>query len=147
VPAFSCFTEGAKSSFKIVADVFPYLVAIFIAIELLNASGATGYIITFVAPAFKVLGIPAEVAKLVLLRPFSGSGSLVILDEIFAVHGPDSYAGRCASVIMGSSDTVFYIAGVYFAVTKVKRLRFAIPVALTATIFSAQIACLLCRVF
>ena len=98
------------------------------------------------APPFKLLGIPSEVVQLVLLRPFSGSGSLAILTDVYNTYGVDSYVGRCASVIMGSSETVFYVASVYFAGTKVKKTGWAIPIALACNLLGSVIACLLCRI-
>lgn len=79
----------------------------FITVNALQASGLEKYLTEFFAPPFRLLGIPEEVVKLVLLRPFSGSGSLAILTDVYKNYGVDSYVGRCASVIMGSSETVF----------------------------------------
>ena len=84
--------------------------------------------------------------ELVLLRPFTGSGSLALLSEIFNTYGTDSYIGRCASVIIGSSETVFYVSAVYFAKTSVKKLSYAIPVSLIATFIGAIVSCLLVRI-
>ncbi|MDD4833027.1 MAG: spore maturation protein, partial [Clostridia bacterium] len=92
------------------------------------------------------LGVPAELSELIILRPFTGSGSIAILNDIYAQYGVDSYVGRCASVIMGVSETVFYIAGVYFAKTEIKKLGCAIPVALVCSFIGCILACLFCRI-
>lgn len=146
VNVYDSFVTGAKKSFNLSISIFPYLAAMFIMVNALAASGLDVYITNFLAPPFALLGIPKEVVKLVLLRPFSGSGSLAILNDVYATYGVDSYVGRCASVIMGSSETVFYVASVYFSRTKVKHTGLAIPIALFCNLVGSVLACLLCRV-
>lgn len=146
VNVYDSFVLGAKKSFNLSLSIFPYLAAIFIMVNALHESGVDVYITRFLAPPFKLLGVPSEVVQLVLLRPFSGSGSLAILTDVYNTYGVDSYIGRCASVIMGSSETVFYVASVYFAGTKVKRTGFAIPIALFCNLLGSVVACLLCRI-
>lgn len=146
VNVYDSFVLGAKKSFNLSISIFPYLAAIFIMVNALHASGLDVYVTKFLSPPFKLLGVPSEVVQLVLLRPFSGSGSLAILTDVYNAYGVDSYVGRCASVIMGSSETVFYVASVYFAGTKVKRTGFAIPIALFCNLLGSVVACLLCRI-
>lgn len=146
VNVYNSFVLGAKKSFDLAISVFPYLAAMFVMVNALHASGLDAHIIRFLAPPFRLLGVPQEVVQLILLRPFSGSGSLAILTDVYKTYGADSYVGRCASVIMGSSETVFYVASVYFAGTKVKRTGFAIPIALFCNVVGSVIACALCRV-
>ena len=110
--AYSSFVFGAKSSFDLVLTSFPYIVAIFIAIELFTVSGLSTILGNVLAPIFGVLGIPNELIELVLIKPFSGSGSLAILSDIYTKYGVDSYLARSASAIYGSSETVFYIGAV-----------------------------------
>ncbi len=117
-----------------------------VSVALMRVSGLTDLLTEAVSPVFGFLGIPSEVSELVLLRPFTGSGSFALLNDIYAQYGADSYISRCASVIMGSSETVFYVATVYFSQTKVKRLLYAIPCALIASLVAAIVSCLLCRV-
>lgn len=146
VNVYDGFVLGAKKSVNLCLSVFPYLAATFIMVNALHASGLDAYLTKLLSPPFALMGIPSEVVQLILLRPFSGSGSLAILSDVFRQYGADSYVGRCASVIMGSSETVFYVASVYFAGTKVKRTGWAIPIALFCNLLGAVIACLLCRV-
>ena len=113
--------------------------------DLFRERGLIFYLSSFLSPVFSFLGIPKELCELVLIRPFSGSASLAILEEIYDSFGADSYVSRCASTIMGSSETVFYIATIYFSQTKAKRLMYAIPVALFCTFVGAIISCLVCR--
>lgn len=143
---YNIFVKGAKGAFDLIVSIFPYIVAILVSVALLRASGLTNLITSLVSPVFKALGIPPEVSELVLLRPFTGSGSFAILNDIYLQYGADSYISRCASVIMGSSETVFYVATVYFSQTKVKKLLYAIPCALFASLVSAVVSCLLCRI-
>ncbi len=111
-----------------------------------EASGLADALTKFLSPVFGFLGIPPELTKLVLIKPFSGSGSIAYLNEIIAEHGADSYIARCACVCFGSSETVFYISAVYFAGVKVKKLAMPIAAVLIATLVSTVVACLLCKV-
>ncbi|MDD4210903.1 MAG: spore maturation protein [Clostridia bacterium] len=146
VNTYNSFVDGAKKSLQLVFDIFPYIIAIFIMVELFRTSGFSLILSEFLAPAFNLIGIPKELIELVLLRPFTGSGSLALLNEIYTTYGVDTYIGRAASVVMGSSETVFYVSAVYFAKTSVKKLGYAIPVALLASLVGAIVACLICRV-
>ena len=144
--AYNSFVYGAKTSFDLVLTSFPYLVAIFIAVELFSVSGLSKILGMALSPLFKVLGIPIELSELILLKPFTGCGSLAVLENIFATYGVDSYIARAGCAIAGSSEAIFYITAVYFSQTKVKKLYYAIPCALVASIIGAIVACLLCRV-
>ena len=146
VNVYDGFVLGARKSFDLSLTVFPYLAAIFIMVNALHASGLDVYVTNALAPPFRALGVPSEVVQLILLRPFSGSGSLAILTDVYKQYGADSYVGRCASVIMGSSETVFYVASIYFAGTKVRKTGWAIPIALFCNFLGAIVGCLLCRV-
>lgn len=143
---YNIFVDGAKGAVNLVVSIFPYIVAIMISVALLRISGITDFLTNLLSPIFNFLGIPTEVCELVLLRPFTGSGSFAILSDIFAKFGADSYISRCACVIMGSSETVFYVATVYFSGTKVKHLSYAIPCALLASLVGAIVSCLLCKI-
>ena len=140
------FILGAKEALPLVFDLFAYIIAIFILVEILNESGITLILSNFFKPVFKFLGIPSELTKLVLVKPFSGSGSLAILQEIFTDYGSDSYIGRCASVILGSSETVFYVSSIYFSKTNIKKIGIAVPIALFCTIISVILSCLICKI-
>ncbi len=146
VNAYSAFTNGAKSAIDLCIDIFPFLVSIFVAVELFKESGLAENFASLLAPVFSAVGIPTELSELVLLRPFSGSASVALCEDIFKTYGTDSYIARCASVIMGSSETVFYVATVYFSQTKTKKLLYAIPVALLCTAVGAIFSCLICKI-
>ena len=144
---YNSFVNGARESVDLIVEIFAYIVAVFIFIELFDASGLADYLSKIMAPVFTFFGVPTELSKLVMLKPFSGSGGLAILQNIFDTYGVDSYIARCGSVILASSDTVFYVSTVYFSQTSVKKLGYAIPLALCATFLSVVFSCLFCRLF
>lgn len=146
INTYDTFVKGAKGAIKLVVDIFPFIASILIAVALLRVSGITDFLANILSPAFNFLGIPSELTELVLLRPFTGSGSFGILENIFTTYGADSYISRCACVIMGCSETIFYVATVYISQTKVKKLFYAIPVALVCSLVGTILACLICKV-
>lgn len=146
VKPYDAFTEGAKSAIPFAASIFPFLVSIFVLTELFEASGLSAILTKALSPVFGLLGIPDELTKLVLIKPFSGSGSLALLSEIFSEYGADSYLSRAACVIYGSSETVFYIAAVYFAGAKKRRLTAPIVISLASSFASCVFACFICRI-
>ena len=145
VNAYGSFIQGAKEAVPLAVSLFPFVAAVIIAVELMRASGLYNVFNFVFSPFLKLLGIPEELSQLALLRPFSGSGSLALLNDVFTAYGPDSYVGRCASVMFGSTETVFYIATVYFSGTKVRKLGGALVIALACCVLSAALACLLCK--
>ena len=146
INTYDSFVKGAKGAIKLVVDIFPFIASILIAVALLRVSGITEWLTNILTPVFEFLGVPPELTELVLLRPFTGSGSYALLEDILTTYGADSYISRCACVIMGCSETIFYVATVYFSQTKVKKLLYAIPVALICSIIGTILACLICRV-
>ena len=146
VKPYDAFTSGAKSAVPFAVSIFPYLVSIFVLTELFEVSGLSKIIINFISPVFKMFGVPKELTKLILIKPFSGSGSLALVSEIYSNFGVNSYISRCASVIYGSSETVFYIAAVYFAGAKTKNLIKPILISLFASFISCVFACFICLI-
>lgn len=146
VNTYDAFVKGAKGAIPLVVSIFPYIATIMIAVAILRVSGITYYLSQLLAPIFSFLGIPSELCELVLLRPFTGSGSYALLNDVIATYGADSYITRCACTILGCSETIFYVTTVYLSQTKVKRLLYAIPIALVASLVGAIVACLLCKV-
>lgn len=145
INTYDHFVKGAKGAIQLVIDIFPFVASILIAVALLRVSGITDFVAKLLSPVFGWFGIPPEVCELVLLRPFTGSGSYGILENIFETYGVDSFVSRCACVMMGCSETIFYVATVYISQTKVKRLFYAMPVALVCSFVGTIVACLLCR--
>ncbi len=146
VKPYETFTNGVKNAIPFAFSLFPYLVSIFVLTELFEASGVSNFISNLLSPVFNFLGIPKELTKLVLIKPFSGNGALATLTDIYKNYGVDSYISRCASVIYGSSETVFYIAAVYFAGAKTKKLLTPIIISLIASFASCIFACFICKI-
>ena len=144
VPVFDAFIEGAREAIRLTAEIFPYLAAVLIAVSLFKESGLSTMLAKVSSPLLSFLGIPPELTELIVLRPLSGSGSIGLLSEIYRLYGADSYAARAASVIVGSSETVFYVAALYGG-GRVKKYKGAIAIALFATFAGTVISCLLCR--
>ena len=145
INSYDHFVSGAKESVNLCISTFPYLVAIFVAVELFKLSGLSGMLGNLLSPMFQFLGMPKELTEFLVLRPFTGSGSLAMLSEIFTLYGADSYVAKCACVIMSCSETTFYIVAIYFSTTKIKKLRYTIPVAMLATFLGSIVACFVCR--
>ena len=145
VKVYDCFLLGAKEGLSLAGRVFPYIAAIFICIEAFKASGIAFAVAEFLKKPLSFLGVPSEIAELILLVPLSGNGTIALLEDIIAECGVDSYPARCAAVIAGASETVFYIAAVYFSKCKSKKLSYAIPVSLVCTSLGALAACALVK--
>ncbi len=146
INAYDSFVSGAKQAVDLCINTFPFLVAIFSIVELLQASGLSNVISSLASPLFNVFGIPSELTEFLIIRPFTGSGSIGMLSNLFSLYGPDSYISRCACVIMSCSETTFYVVAVYFSTTKIKKLRYVIPVCLISAFLGSIIACGICRI-
>ncbi|MBQ9958838.1 MAG: spore maturation protein [Oscillospiraceae bacterium] len=139
---FEDFLDGAREGFFTLWRIAPATFALCMALAVFRSSGALDLLCTALAPAMQLLGIPAEAAALVLMRPVSGAGANTLFQSILAAVGPDSYAGRVASVMMGSSDTTVYTLALYFSQTAARRQRGALPAALAGDLaaFAASAA-------
>ncbi|MBQ2747878.1 MAG: spore maturation protein [Firmicutes bacterium] len=126
-PVYDYFIEGAREGLKTCIEMLPFIIAIFIAIEAVTSSGAMEVLQNLLSPLFTFFGIPEDLIPLILLRPVSGSGSLVIAEQIMRESGPDSFAGLSAAIMSGTCETVFYVLALYYGVTSVKKLRHALP--------------------
>lgn len=132
VDVYSALGRGAADGLKVILRILPPLIALLSASAMFRASGALDWLSQFCAPLLNALGIPAELMPLMLLRPLSGSGALGTASELISTHGPDSFIGRVAAVMMGSTETTFYTIAVYFGAAGIQRTRHTIPAALTA---------------
>lgn len=134
VDVMAAFLEGAQEGLQTAFKLIPVLIALLCAIGMLRASGALELLTKLLSPLATVLGLPQEVLPLALLRPISGSGSLAMLRDLLSEYGPDSFAGRVASVLYSCGDTAFYIIPVYCAAAKVTDSRQALPAALLGSL-------------
>ena len=129
---FDSFLEGANEGIKIIYNIFPTLLGLFLAINVLRESGVIDSFINFFNPLFTLLKVPTEILPLALLRPISGSASMAIATDIMQKSGVDSYIGLIASTIMGSTETTLYTIALYTSAIGVKKIRFVLAAALLA---------------
>ena len=142
VDVYAALTRGAEEGLTVLLHILPSLVALLSAVHMFRASGAMDALAAFLSPALKLLGIPPECAPLLLIRPVSGSGALAVGTELMETYGVDSLLGRTVAVMLGSSETTFYVIAVYFGAAGIFKTRYAIPAALLAdlTMFVASAA-------
>ena len=144
---YGLLTAGAADGLKTVAQIAPVLVVLLTAVHMLRASGALDTLSSFLSPVFSLVGIPPDVAPLLLIRPVSGSAALALGADLIAAHGPDSHIGRCAAVILGSTETTFYAISVYFGAAGIDKTRYTVPAALLADLTGFLVGCLSVRWF
>lgn len=130
VCVYEAFVRGAKQGFTTVVRILPYVVGFVFAIRIFTASGSFDYLSKALSPVLKPMGIPPEILPLALMRPFSGSAAIGMLTTILSRYGPDSFIGRTASTLMGSSETLFYTTALYYGSVGIKKSRYTIPAAL-----------------
>ncbi len=145
VGVYDCFVEGAKDGLQSMVGIIAPLIGLMVAINMFRASGALELLAKGLAPALDFLRLPADVLPLALLRPISGSASTAIVTDIFKNLGPDSPAGKIASVMMGSTETTFYTVAVYFGAVGIKNTRHTIAAALLADLTGILLATILTR--
>lgn len=134
---YGAFLQGAEKGMRSAVSLLPPLCAMLLMLAVMNASGLTELLTRLVSPLTTMMHLPGEAAPMLLLRPLTGSGSLAALEQIFESCGADSRAGRIASVLMGSSETIFYTMTVYLGAAGVKKLPYVMTVSLAAYFFSA----------
>jgi spore maturation protein SpmA len=132
VSVYEEFIEGAKEGFQIAIRIIPYLVAILVAIGMFRAAGGLAFAGVILGPLLDFLRFPIDLLPIALMRPLSGSGTLGLLGDLIAVHGPDSAMARIGATIAGSTETTFYVLAVYFGSVGVRRTRHAVPAGLIA---------------
>ena len=147
VDVYSALTAGAGDGLTVVLRILPSLVALLTAVYMFRASGAMDALTALLSPVLQKLGIPPETASILLIRPLSGSGALAAAGELIERYGPDSYVGRVAAVMLGSTETTFYTVAVYFGAAGIRRSRYTIPAALAADLTGFAAAALTVRLF
>lgn len=144
VPLYEVFTDGAKEGFKVSVNIIPYLVAIIVGISMFRASGILENFSHIFAPLLKLFKVPADVIPIMLVRSLSGSAALGIFSDIANSAGPDSYATKLAAIMVGSSETTFYVLAVYFGAVGISKLRYALIVGLLADFIGIIAAITVC---
>ncbi len=146
VRIYEVFVEGAKEGFQVAIRIIPFLVAILVAVGMFRASGAMDTMVNLLGAWTQKIGLPAEALPMALLRPLSGSGAYGIMASIIndPAIGPDSYTGYLVSTLQGSTETTFYVLAVYFGAVQIRRIRHALPAALTADFIGIIAAVIIC---
>jgi spore maturation protein B len=145
IKIYDAFTDGAKGAIPLITSIFPYIASVMILSELFTVSGLEEKTLDLLSPTFQTLGIPKEIAPLLLMKPLSGNGSIAVLSDILTTYGADGYIARCACVAYGSSETAFYIGAVYFADLKRKNLPVALLISLFSFLAAVVFGCFLCK--
>jgi spore maturation protein B len=147
VRVYDSFVAGAKDGITVVIKIFPYLLAIFVAVKSFQASGAFAFTKDLFRGTLLALNIPLEVISIAIIKPLSGSASIGVFTDILKTTGPDSLASRMAAVIMGSAETTFYILAVYLGAVGIKKTRYLVPVCVLADIVGILIAISIVKIF
>lgn len=146
VKVYETFVEGARDGFAAATRIIPFLVGILAVVGMFRASGAMDLLVKATAPLCALVGFPAEVLPLALLRPLSGSGAMALATEMTKTFGPDTYLGNVAATVQGSTETTFYVLAVYFGAVGVTRIRNAVLCGLAADLAGALMSAWAVRV-
>ena len=146
VPTYESFVEGGKEGIKITFSIIPFLIGMMVAISIFRASGAMDAVISLIKPVLHILGVPSEVVPLALIRPISGNAALGMASDLISSYGPDSFIGRVASTIQGSTDTTLYVLTVYFGAVGIRKMGDALKVGLWADLVGIGAAVMLATI-
>lgn len=146
VDIYSEFVEGAMNGAKSAIKIFPYILAIIFAINLFIQSGAESFLVKILSPLSSLIGFPTEMLSLAIVKPLSGSGSLGVFQTLLNNYGTDTFIGRAASILMGSSETIFYTAVVYFGAVGISNTKYVIKVGLISHLASIIAALVVARI-
>ena len=147
VDIYGALTHGAEEGLTVLLRIVPALVGLLTAVSMFRASGAMEWLSGLLAPVLGWLAMPSEAAPLLLIRRISGSGALAVATDLVRALGPDSYIGRVAAVMLGSTETTFYTIAVYFGSAGIHRTRHAVPAALAADLTGFAASALAVRLF
>jgi spore maturation protein B len=145
VPVYEEFIEGAKEGFQVALRIFPYLVAILVAIGVFRAAGGIDFLSYLLSPLLDKIGLPSQLLPLILVRPLSGSAATGLFAEIVKTAGPNSFVSQLAGTILGSTETTFYVLAVYFGSVAIKKSRHALAAGLIADTAGVASALLICH--
>ncbi|MGF3103505.1 spore maturation protein [Rossellomorea sp. DUT-2] len=134
VPTYEVFVDGGKEGIKIAVSIIPFLIGMLVSITIFRESGALEFFVNLIRPGLLALGIPPEIVPLAIIRPISGTAALGMMSDIVATHGPDSFIGRLASTLQGSTDTTLYVLTVYFGAVGIRKMGDALKVGLLADV-------------
>lgn len=147
VAVYEEFIEGAKDGFKVSISIIPYLVALIVAISMFRASGALDSFANLLSPILNTLSIKTEIVPIMITRSLSGSATLGLFSDLAARLGTEDFTTKLAAVMVGSSETTFYVLSVYFGAVGIKKFRYAILTGVLADIISILLTILVARWF
>src|SRR5690606_15269648 len=140
IPTYETFVEGGKEGIKIAFSIMPFLVGMLVSISIFRASGAMDFLVDILKPAMEFVGFPAEIAPLALIRTLFGAAALGMTTDLIDTYGPDSFIGRLAFIMQGSTDTTLYVLTVYFGAVGIKKMGDALKVGLLADLLGIVIS-------
>lgn len=140
VNIYDSFINGVSEGLKMSLEIFPTIMAMVIAINIITSSGIINYLTEILSYPLSLIKFPSEILPIALLRPISSSASLIVMNDILKTYGPDSFLGMLASIIQGSTDTTIYILGMYFSSVGIKKIKYSLIVGLLADLSCIIIA-------
>src|SRR5690625_3284628 len=146
LPTYELFVEGGKEGIQMAFSLLPFLLGMIVSISILRSSGALDAFIQLITPLLVWLGIPPEIVPLALIRPISGTAALGMTTELTQYYGPDSFVGRLAATMQGSTDTTLYILTIYFGAVGIKRMRYALKVGLLADLIGITASIIIVKI-
>lgn len=147
IDVFGAFVNGAKDAIKTIYNIAPTLIGLIVSVTMMKESGALTLLCDILSPVTDAVKFPAELLPLTLLRPVSGGGSTALLTNVLKEFGPDSYIGRCASVIAGSTETTFYAISVYCSAVEKTKIRHTLFASLMADFTAAVVSVMMVSLF
>ena len=144
---FEEFLKGGRDGFVTSVKILPSLVMLICATRMFSASGALDIVCELIGTFTRRIGIPDSLIPVILMRPVSGSAATAMVNNLFSTDGPDSFAGRCASILMGSSDTIIYTLAMYFSAAEIRRTRHALPASFIILAFCTLVSVVLTNAF
>lgn len=145
IPVYETFIDGAKDGLKVSYNIFPYLLAIIVAVSMLRASGAIEILGQLLSSFLNATNIPVDILPIMIIRSLSGSAVLGLFSDIATNYGPESYVTKLAAIMVGSSETTFYVLTVYFGAIGIKKFRHALCAGIFADIIGIVAAVLVAR--
>jgi spore maturation protein B len=145
VRVYDSFVSGAKEGIQVIVNIFPYLLAILVAVKVFQASGAFDLMKQALSGPLNVLGIPPEVLSVAVIKPLSGSASTAVFTDIVKTTGADSLASRISAVIIGSAETTFYILAIYLGSVGIRKTKYLVPVCVIGDVLGVMVAIVMVR--
>ncbi|MRG86450.1 spore maturation protein [Salinibacillus xinjiangensis] len=147
VPTYETFVEGGKEGIQMAISLLPFLLGMIVAISIFRASGAMEGLVALISPVLQIMGIPSDIVPLAAVRPISGTAALAVTTDLIKEFGPDSFIGKLASTMQGSTDTTLYILTVYFGAVGIKKMGDALKVGLLADLIGIIASITICTYF